>query len=204
MRSLQGVCSGGIGGGASMDVRELVESAFKELLRDKPYGKITVSEICRMAGVTRKAFYSVFRDKEAVVEALFDEHVVNRLRNLHRLFSLQDRMTLNDTFVVRMYEAIYAEKDYYINLVGPLRGHDDTFLRVVTNSIYKFNMDDTSILDVIQSERKRDYVAYFFASSQAMLMQKWISDRMDIGPDVLAEIYNDLTMPFLLTLLDRR
>ena len=37
-----------------------------------------------------------------------------------------------------------------------------------------------------------------------MLMQKWISDRMDIGPDVLAEIYNDLTMPFLLTLLDRR
>ena len=34
MRSLQGVCSGGIGGGggASMDVRELVESAFKELL----------------------------------------------------------------------------------------------------------------------------------------------------------------------------
>lgn len=65
-------------------------------------------------------------------------------------------------------------------------------------------MDNTSILDVIQSERKRDYVAYFFASSQAMLMQKWISDRMDIGPDVLAEIYNDLTMPFLLTLLDRR
>lgn len=48
-----------------MDVRELVESAFKELLRDKRYGKITVSEICRMAGVTRKAFYSVFRDKEA-------------------------------------------------------------------------------------------------------------------------------------------
>ena len=185
-----------------MDVVEQVEEAFKGLLLGKPYSKITVSEICRTAGVTRKAFYSVFHDKEAVVEALFDKHVVKRLRDLHRLFDLQDRLILNDTFVKRMYEALYAEKEYYLNLVGPLRGHDDTFLRVVTNSIYKFNMESTSILDVIQPEYKRDYVAYFFASSQAMLMQKWISDRMVISPDELADIYNDLTMPFLLKLLD--
>lgn len=185
-----------------MDVCERIEEAFKGLLQTKPYSKITVSEVCLKAGVTRKAFYSVFHDKEAVVEALFDKHVVKRLRDLHQLFSLEDRLEMNNTFVKRMYEAIYAEKDYYINLVGPLRGNDDTFIRVVSNSIYRLNMDTTSVLDAIEADWKRDYVAYYFASSQAMLMQKWISDRMPIGPDDMAQLYDDLTLPFLRTLLD--
>lgn len=186
-----------------MDVSERVEEAFKGILQAKPYSKITVSEICMKAGVSRKAFYTVFQDKEAVVEALFDKHVVKRLRDLHRLFNLQDRLAMNDTFVEYMYEAIYAEKEYYIDLVGPLRGHDDTFIRVVTNAIYRLNMEEVSVMENVKDGWQRDYVAYFFASSQAMLMQKWISDRMPIEPKALAELYNAMTMPFLLNLLDR-
>ena len=45
-------------------------------------------------------------------------------------------------------------------------------------------------------EWKLDYTAYYFASSQAMLMQKWISDKMVISPEEITSLYQDITMPF--------
>ena len=37
-----------------------------------------------------------------------------------------------------------------------------------------------------------DYVAYFFASSQAMLMQKWIFDGMPLTPEELGTLYKQM------------
>ncbi len=43
---------------------------------------------------------------------------------------------------------------------------------------------------------KADYTAYFFASSQAMFMQKWVSDGMPYTPHELAKLYEEMTRQF--------
>lgn len=50
-----------------MEAKESVVVSFKELVGEKAYDKITVSEICERAGVSRKSFYADFQDKEAIV-----------------------------------------------------------------------------------------------------------------------------------------
>lgn len=187
-----------------MGARGAIERAFKAALVTKPYSKITVSEICVQADVSRKTFYALFRDKEAIVESLFDQHVVNPLRNLQHTLVMDDRLLMQDAFTVRIYESLYKEKPYYTDLVGPMRGRDDTFLRVVTNAIYELNMKHIEVMVKMHEGWKRDYAAYFFASSQAMLMQKWISDGMTIPPKELAKLYNSFTMPFWKNLLIAR
>lgn len=179
-----------------MDAVDAIETSFKELLKEKPYAKISVSELCERAGVSRKTFYVRFRDKEAIVEDLFDRHVIAPLRSLNTVLS-KDRARLFDRlFYEKMYEAIYEEREYYIALIGPMRGVDDTFIRVLTNAIYDFNMDLIPRISVIGGTWQADYVAYFFASSQAMLMQKWISDKMAVSPQDLAELYGKMTASF--------
>ena len=58
-------------------------------LREKPYAKTSVSEICERAGVSRKTLYVRFRDKEAVVEELFCRHVVEPQLKLNEMLSLE-------------------------------------------------------------------------------------------------------------------
>ncbi|MDO4290575.1 MAG: TetR/AcrR family transcriptional regulator [Eggerthellaceae bacterium] len=178
------------------DVKTSIEDAFKSVLKEKPYSKITVSEICDRACVSRRTFYKYFQDKEAIVGELFDRHVMKPLRDVHAILPLRDTKLMENVFIERMYESIYAERAYYTDLVGPMRGCDDTFLRVATWAIHAFNTEHIQRIVEGRADWKIDYVAYFFASSQAMLVQKWISDGMEVSPAELAELYNSITMPF--------
>ncbi len=50
-----------------------IKSCLKELLEIEPYDRITVMEICRKIGVTRKVFYKHFRGKEDCFYNLIDD-----------------------------------------------------------------------------------------------------------------------------------
>lgn len=44
-----------------------IARAMMELIREKPYARITVSELCKSAGISRQTFYSLFTSRENVV-----------------------------------------------------------------------------------------------------------------------------------------
>ena len=44
-----------------------ISEAMMALIREKPYQQITVSELCRTAGISRQTFYSLFTSREKVV-----------------------------------------------------------------------------------------------------------------------------------------
>jgi len=44
-----------------------IADSFVKLLKEKEYSKISVSEICSLAGVSRQTFYSLFESKENIV-----------------------------------------------------------------------------------------------------------------------------------------
>lgn len=48
---------------------------FLAELQEKPYNKITVSDICRKANVSRKTFYRCFHSKQACLLAVIDRHL---------------------------------------------------------------------------------------------------------------------------------
>lgn len=178
------------------DVKAAIERAFKSMLSAQPYDKVSVSKLCDEAHTSRRTFYKYFQGKEGVVEALFDQHVIAPLRDLNRLLGIEDRASMHKTFAVCMYEGLFAERDYYTNLVRPMRGNDDTFIRVATQQIYRYNMEYNRALERETAQWRRDYAAYFFASSQAMYMQKWISDGMEVSPKDLADLYTSMTISY--------
>lgn len=58
--------------------RERILSAVVEVARETGYSGLTVREVIAAAGVSRRTFYELFEDKDAVFLAAYD-HVVGRL-----------------------------------------------------------------------------------------------------------------------------
>ena len=52
--------------------RRLIHQAFLELLREKPFEKITVTDIVNRADINRSTFYAHYPDVRGLVEALVE------------------------------------------------------------------------------------------------------------------------------------
>jgi len=167
---------------------EALEASFKKLVLRHPYSKITVAEICREAHLSRKTFYVNFQDKEDIVASIFERGAVRPIRALNAVLTREQARSISVAYTENLYSYFESEKGYYQKLVGPMFGKDDTFIRVVTRSLFSLNQEILG-QDDIGTEQEREYVSYFFASSQAMFCQKWIADGMPIPPKRLAEIY---------------
>jgi AcrR family transcriptional regulator len=50
-----------------------IRNAFVEILMEKPFDEITVTELCEKAGISRITFYTHYADKYELVEVLFQE-----------------------------------------------------------------------------------------------------------------------------------
>ena len=178
-----------------MAAKDAIEASFRKLVEQMQYEKITVTEICRNAHISRKTFYANFDDKEAIVDAIFEEGAIAPMRALNDVLTEEQAKSISSVFTENLYSYFQSEKKYYQRLVRPMFGHDDTFIRVVTRAIAKFN--DEKLVQCFQgAELEREYVSYFFASSQAMFVQKWIADGMPMGPKELADLYNKMAASF--------
>ena len=179
-----------------MSKREVIEKSFMELVGEMPYTKISVTDICERAGVSRKMFYTEFENKEDVVRALFERHAVRPSKTLNKMLSLSDLYSMEELVMAKFYEGIYEQREYYINLIGPIFGKDDVFIRVATNTLLDFNEQLLPQLGNIGNGWQAEYTCYFFASSQSMYLQKWIRDKMPVSPHELASHYLSMTSAF--------
>lgn len=183
------------------DIRKAVEAGFKELVHQKSYRSISVADISKFAHISRYSFYEYYSNKEDVVSSIFMQDAMKPLEEAHSLFSSKERRNIDqisDLLLTKMYLGIFDNGDYYIHLVKPMKGKDDTFIRVVTNAIYDFDIKLLENTGYAGNEKEADYSAYIFASSQAMVMQKWIASEFDVAPSDLAALYNTIMTPFWL------
>ena len=66
-----------------------IADALLNLMEEKPYTRISVSEICKSAGVSRQTFYTLFASKDNVIayelerKYCFRPEYLSRLQLLH-------------------------------------------------------------------------------------------------------------------------
>ena len=180
------------------DVKDAIENSFRDLLKSRRYKSISVKDICEEAHISRKTFYSVFRDKEDIVTYIFKRDVIGPLHQINSIFTLSEAGAMTGTIQQKIYKRIFDDGAFYRDLVSSMKGRDDTFIRVVTNSLYDFNMSVLKRTGHIVDETHADYVAYYFSSSQAMIMQKWIFDNYVIPVDEFARLYTSISLEYWL------
>ena len=74
-----------------MDTKQKIVDEYKTLVKEHKTADISVAEICRSLGISRKTFYNYFRDRYAIVETImFDEIEKPLLKAIDAEFSRKD------------------------------------------------------------------------------------------------------------------
>ena len=154
-----------------------ITESFRALLCSRDFDDITVTELCRMADITRKTFYTYFRDKHDVIEHIFSEEVISPA--IKRL----DNGAANfPDLVTGIFSSILNSKAFY-KRAARVDGQN-SFLDIALGEIQRLVESVFAVL----GRSKNEYVVYACAASLTMTILKWIKDDMRIAPEKMAEL----------------
>lgn len=88
--------------------KKAIAESLKKIMKDKPFEKISVAEICEDCGLTRKSFYYHFKDKYDLVSWIFDYDFLGK----------RDRIIGYDmvSFFDDLFKYLYENRSFYRKL----------------------------------------------------------------------------------------
>ncbi len=154
-------------------------SAMLELLIDKKYGEISVTEICELAGVTRKTFYRHFETKRAVIEAALDGMFVEMTQK-YNFAETKARFVMVFAFEYlareRRLASIFTESELFEVLIDKIKEY------------VEYAYDDTLHNASSFEPALADYYYTFVAVGIATLVKTWVLNGCKQSPKVMATL----------------
>ena len=162
---------------ADLTKRALSE-AFSELLKEKPFEQITVTDITRKAGVNRQTFYYHFRD-------LYDLIAFSVKQRFHAILPDMDSTTDWEIDLITLLHALREERDSVYKLghsIDP--GYAKRFMREHVSGLV------SSFITKMQPEahltqEDRQLVAQFFGAGLIDILDSWVDEGMIEPPEHL-------------------
>ncbi len=144
--------------------------ALKNLMMEKPFEKISVSDICESCGMNRKSFYYHFKDKYDLVNWIFYMDFIGSIK----LDSYQTAWDVIEDFC----EKFYSERDFYV----------EAFQITGQNSFREYVIDTIRpivgffIGDYYAEQNKLDFFTISLGDILITAIMRWLMDGMQMKP----------------------
>ncbi len=170
-----------------MEIPDQIVKAYRELLNNEKYSKISVSRICAKASISRNTFYKYYSDKNEVSAAIFYEDLIKPTELLKAHFSSIDDMDGMSLILLRnTYQRVLNDRNAYENLLGGMGKAG--FINLMQSILLKWTSSFAAEYDL--SNEEQSYAANLLASSQVVVLVNWIENDFDVAPEQLAEFCN--------------
>lgn len=162
----------------ALSSQQQIADAFIRLLREKSYDSISISAVCREAGISRQTFYSLFESK--------DNLVVYELGQIHGFTpgstcSEGGEMTLDE--LCREYSSYIMEKREFLTLLA-----DNGIFYRMHDCLYQSFMDCSCFLPNTDRAH-RAYAAEFIAGGLSGAARVYIEQGAQMsGEDLEATL----------------
>lgn len=166
--------------------RALIGESLKVLMRDHPFEKITIKMITDEAGVIRPTFYNYFCDKYEVLEWIFSEGIIEKVKAMFEQGMYMEGIKL--LFVCMKNDGQFYKKAFEVT-------GQNAFTDIVRKYLYELFIEEFN--DFYYVDNKIDnplltaeMVASYFALSLTSLLQMWIQDNSkNFTADQMFEAY---------------
>lgn len=149
---------------------ESLQGALLQLIVKKPYDRITVTELCRKAGVSRMAFYGNFQSKDDIFRRIITDLHGELIARVGSPF----RQTFSGNWYVKMFN-FAAEKS---NILQPIfaAGYRDKYLEFV----------NTMVLQRSTFSVEEKYVALLWTGAIINATVQWLTSGRKETPEQMA------------------
>lgn len=141
--------------------RDAIENIFIELLQTKSLNEISVSDICKKAGLNRSTFYANYMDIYQLADTI-RETLEDNLNDLYRS-EIADGYNSNDYLL--LFRHIKENQPFY-----------NTYFKLGYDNQYKIFKYDTALAREHFDNRFIDYHYEFFKSGITAIIKHWLSN----------------------------
>lgn len=165
--------------------KALIGESLKVLMRNHPFEKITIKMITDEAGVIRPTFYNYFCDKYEVVEWIFNEYIIEKVRAMFEQKMYTEGLKL--LFVCMKNDYAFYRKAFEIT-------GQNAFTDIIRNSLHNLFLSEMSEIYIENQTNNplvtAELVAAFYANSLSNLLQMWIqSNNQQCTAENMVEAY---------------
>ena len=155
--------------------RERLEQVFIELLQTRELDEITVSEICKQAGLNRTTFYANYADLYALADAIRDrlEDAVSELYREERTESF------NSNNYLKLFRHIKDNQIFY-----------RTYFKLGYDGKCQIIAYDRDLAQRHFGSRFVSYHMEFFRAGITRIIKMWLENGCQESPEDLMEVLN--------------
>lgn len=148
-----------------------LEDAFKQILLEKPFHKITIKDLTDYCHISRMAFYYHFQDLYDLVEWILIEDARNALNEKKDYDHWKEGYE-------NIFESVYKNKPFILNVYHDVsRDQIEKLLfklvRELIESVVEERSKDTNV-----STKQKDFIACFYMYGFVGVMLDWIDHGM--------------------------
>lgn len=178
--------------------KKALRDALTELMKEKTFDEITVSDLTTRADINRGTFYLHYRDKYDLLEQSEEEIIegIKDIRNKKKLLTLEDIHTfdyMNEPipFVTELFEYLQDNADFMTVILGA-KGNPAFHIKL--KSVMRDIMAEGILMHLKEDELfvPLGYLSAYAISAQLGVIQHWLDTGMKETPDKVSLIISRL------------
>lgn len=150
--------------------RMVIKDALASLLKEKPLNKVTVKELCELAGINRATFYKYYSDPFDLMDQIEKEFLLALQKNLKT-----SPGSFREIFIYIMAN-IQADGERYLALFS--ENGDNKFPSRIFTLYYEHIANDLGKQFPALSPAQQEWLYYFAAQGCCGILERWIQNGM--------------------------
>jgi AcrR family transcriptional regulator len=172
---------------------EALQNALIDLIDEKPYKRISITEISERSGLTRSTFYAHFETKDHLLESVINNVLDEFFELLYTRTGINDDAERDLNINIRFFK-IWKNHPDVIKILNSV--DFDCLLVERLKAYWQKHADEVLIkLDPNRSPHMTRYLNSFLAYSFVGILKQWLAEGMQPPPEVLGQVLYHLTGP---------
>ena len=163
--------------------KDALETALLQLLQDKRLSSISVTELCKAAGINRNTFYCHYSYPAEVAKA-FENRVFEKIKEE---LSRNDK---TDHALITIIQFLAANKD--ISAVLSSANYDSTFFEDFFQYCYDCTLLKLTDEHTVLNLTKQKMAIHFLVSGSAAVVRVWLNNGAQEDPVEIAKMIDSL------------
>lgn len=164
--------------------KTMIRQAFLELLQEKPYEKITVTDIAQRADLNRSTFYAHYPDVQGLIEEI-EEEIINRSMQLLSEVTCQNIFQNPKIFLQILVQPVEENKKLYQLLVQS--DYAGRQLYRINEAFASYVLNSPEIPENLRSSKYFAVRINFFIGGIINTYCQWLTGELDCSLDDIAE-----------------
>jgi AcrR family transcriptional regulator len=171
--------------------KRILRQALVELIQEKEFQKITVTDVVKQADINRGTFYVYYRD---VYDLL--EKVENEMIEEFRLIHIENLPSSEHKYSHRLIPNLHPLLEQAVGFLEKNRTMVCALLRASTSDGFKGKMmhviEDFRLSVLHDTQEKEIFLTQFLAAGAVGVMSKWIMEENRTSKEILIDMLDEL------------